>query len=1322
MKEISRKLISLMLVLLIAITAFPITVLASEEDLNTSATNIPSTAQKFGDSYYQVYFDASIGWHDAKTACENSGGHLATISNKEENDFIFSLVQNAGIQCWLGATDEETEGVWKWVTDEPWIFNNGSFDNRSGIQHYLVMNYDNNYVWDDQSEKANSIGGFFCKTGGYVCEWETLVDIPDDAVRNNGNYYKIFDNSLSWSEAKTFCEEMGGHLVTITSQEEQNFLIHLSNVSGKKNLWIGACAINGTYSWITGEDFSQYSNWDSGEPNNVYNSQFTAMMYTSKSSKTPGNWNDENENGRSWTGYYLSDFGFICEWDSLISVPESPDEPEGDYPVTDTVQFTDDIVFLDIGEKYQLTAILDGENITDKSRFSITGDTVAAISLNGEVTAIAEGYTTAWVNDYESNTYDTCGIYVGKPNEIKYSSISDTEYYYGEGGFFSDACQFSDSADIYLNLQNKLNEEIEYTLKNEEFADELEALNTGKVTLTATVSGNDLSFEKEKYANTYTKTYDEISIGKFVDDLLTLFPYNLSLNASDKKSYTVTVKLESDDFDTITQNYKFNVSDLAYKNINQHIDFVNTNASYKALKTEDFASNMAPLKKDRQYIWAKYSTFDFNNYYEVLFADVLVQMLGVYQIGQVSLLPVVKEWVGNYNTVLDAVSTMIEDGYTGYLDINENIFDKLFKKSKYTTELCEDDELYQTVLSLLNSDKSKEKIKSIFSTIDKSKQAYSFLKIETNICSDVIDCINCLSVTNVYKRTTDSFKTVIEKLYEKIPDSEKQAKQAVKWYIDADSLGGISGAVVESIVELSGHISETAITKVFNKQIISAIGTKIGKIAVKSGKTLSETTVYSAITTGLGAVATGVSLGLCISDILCDNSGQAKEMSKVVAASAYAPYIIETLNYFENNLKAQKTDESLKQFEYAFNLHKAVQVYSLEHTYNALKKQGNAMIVKLFSTKDFAGAMTDVAALKTTLSGLNCCDNNGKSTVDFRTKTIAIKCPVDVYLYDAIGKEVVRIINDVTEYAEYGITVLIVGSKKYITVPANQEYSIKIVATDNGKMSYSITEYGKSAKRTRVVNNNDIILTKGAVFTGKIADEFANSTETYALSINETLINPNETILIPVSGLELSEVLLTLETGDTAKLTANIRPLDATNTNVIWQTNNGHVVRVDENGVITAVESGAATITVTTVDGEFIASCEVIVNAKTIPEISIRVPSNTTINCGDTLVLHADFGETELPEGYAILWTVDGSGISTAVSADGTECRVTSIATGNVTVKATLVDDTGEAIFDADGNEISAAQQLTSKAGFWQKFISFFKNLFRISRIILQYK
>ncbi len=114
--------------------------------------------------------------------------------------------------------------------------------------------------------------------------------------------------------------------------------------------------------------------------------------------------------------------------------------------------------------------------------------------------------------------------------------------------------------------------------------------------------------------------------------------------------------------------------------------------------------------------------------------------------------------------------------------------------------------------------------------------------------------------------------------------------------------------------------------------------------------------------------------------------------------------------------------------------------------------------------------------------------------------------------------------------------------------------------------------------------------------------------------------------------------------------------------------------------------------------------------------VGIVQPSKTKINFGDTLVL--SLGEIEIPEGYAIAWFVEGAGVSTWVSEDGLECRVTSIANGNPTIYAKLVDEEENVITNADGEEIFDEITLFSKAGFWQKFISFFKNLFGINRVI----
>ncbi len=81
---------------------------------------------------------------------------------------------------------------------------------------------------------------------------------------------------------------------------------------------------------------------------------------------------------------------------------------------------------------------------------------------------------------------------------------------------------------------------------------------------------------------------------------------------------------------------------------------------------------------------------------------------------------------------------------------------------------------------------------------------------------------------------------------------------------------------------------------------------------------------------------------------------------------------------------------------------------------------------------------------------------------------------------------------------------------------------------------------------------------------------------------------------VPVTDVSLDKDTLSLYTGDTASLTATVQPSDATNQNVTWESSNTEVATVD-NGKVTAVGAGEATITVTTEDGCKTATCQVTV-------------------------------------------------------------------------------------------------------------------------------
>ena len=80
---------------------------------------------------------------------------------------------------------------------------------------------------------------------------------------------------------------------------------------------------------------------------------------------------------------------------------------------------------------------------------------------------------------------------------------------------------------------------------------------------------------------------------------------------------------------------------------------------------------------------------------------------------------------------------------------------------------------------------------------------------------------------------------------------------------------------------------------------------------------------------------------------------------------------------------------------------------------------------------------------------------------------------------------------------------------------------------------------------------------------------------------------------VAVTGVSLNKSSITFTDASTEKLTATIAPSNATNKSVSWGSSNTSVATVDANGIVTAVASGIATITVTTLDGGKTAECTV---------------------------------------------------------------------------------------------------------------------------------
>jgi len=165
-----------------------------------------------------------------------------------------------------------------------------------------------------------------------VSDLEEFPWYLEDAVEYNGHYYMVFNEVMDWDEAETECESMDGHLATITSSGEQDFIVGLiEDNQGKYNYWLGGTdeGQEGSWYWITGEGWS-YSNWRQKQPDNGTiggegeQNYLQICLVSEEDTGRYGKWWDAPIDGTSAAKYQVAPYykekqytGYVCEWDGL---------------------------------------------------------------------------------------------------------------------------------------------------------------------------------------------------------------------------------------------------------------------------------------------------------------------------------------------------------------------------------------------------------------------------------------------------------------------------------------------------------------------------------------------------------------------------------------------------------------------------------------------------------------------------------------------------------------------------------------------------------------------------------------------------------------------------------------------------------------------------------------------------------------------------------------------------------------------------------------------------------------------------------------------
>ncbi|MDB4780426.1 hypothetical protein OAG48_00705, partial [bacterium] len=316
-------------------------------------------------------------WNEARDDASEYGGHLGTLTSQDESDFVCASTQipvapdGGSTRVWIGAFQDETTAEpaeFRWVTGEPWKWTNwggGNPSNDGGLEDFVHFDHAPNPTWNDQ---------YNCWTGhpnyAYLIEWSAdcnsdgIVDygqildgsLPDDdqngvpdccdfslpcgvAIEGhdwqiepiewkeedggNGHWYgrmcfnsgcKSSDGFYGFWVRDAYVLSKGGHLATMNSAEEQDFL-RSNTLGGSFGGFQDRTAAdysepNGGWRWVTGEPFD-YTGWLPGEPNNSGGDEH--YVFTCCGGEA-GNWND----GATLATESVVEFSADCNGDGIV--------------------------------------------------------------------------------------------------------------------------------------------------------------------------------------------------------------------------------------------------------------------------------------------------------------------------------------------------------------------------------------------------------------------------------------------------------------------------------------------------------------------------------------------------------------------------------------------------------------------------------------------------------------------------------------------------------------------------------------------------------------------------------------------------------------------------------------------------------------------------------------------------------------------------------------------------------------------------------------------------------------------------------------------